>query len=75
MSISYKTLTRGSLHDPKSFSKGQELEHPEGLCQNIGDFLISPKVMEPYCLSLYHISDKVVPDIYMLEVIMKHGIL
>ena len=75
MSISYRTLIRGSLHDSKSFSEGQELDLPQGLCQNISDLLISPNVMEPYCSSLYHISDKVVPDIYMVGAIMKNGIL
>ena len=30
--------------------------------------------MEPYCSPLYHISDKVVPDINMLGVGMKHEI-
>lgn len=74
MPISYRTLIRGSLHDSKSFSEGQEFDLPEGLCQNIGDLLINPNVMEPYCSSLYHILDKVVPDIYMRGAIMKHEI-
>ena len=74
MSISYRTLIRGSLHDTKSFSKGQALDLPQGLCQNISDLLISPNVMEPYCSLLYHILDKMVPDIYILGAIMKHEI-
>ena len=65
----------GSLLDSKSFSESQELDLPQGLCQNINDLLISPNVMEPYCSSMYHILDKVVPDIYVLGAIMKHGIL
>ena len=75
MSISYNTLIRGSLHDSNSFSEGQELDLPQGLCQNIDDLLINPNVMESYFSSLYHISDKVLPDIYMLGAIMKHEIL
>jgi len=31
--------------------------------------------MEPYCSLMYHIPDKVVPDINMLGAVMKHGIL
>ena len=74
-SISYRTLIRGSFHNSKSFSEGQELDLPKGLCQNIGDLIISAIVMEPYCFLLYHISDKVVRNIYMLGVIMKHEII
>lgn len=73
MSISYGTLNRGSLQDSMLFSKGQEHDLRQGLHQNIGDLLIN--VMEPYCSSLYHIPDKVVPNIYMLVAIMKHRIL
>ena len=75
MSISYRTLIRGSLHDSKSFLEGQEFDLPQGFCQNIDDLLISPNVMELYCSSLYHIPDKVVSDIYMLGATIKHGIL
>ena len=37
--------------------------------------LISSYMIKPYSASLYHISNKVVPDINMLGSIVEHGIL
>jgi len=65
----------GSLNDSKSFSESQEFDLSQGLHQNVGDLLICTDMMEPYCSSLYHIQDKVIPDIDMFGAIMKYRIL
>ncbi len=33
-----------------------------------------PHELEPYCSPLYHIPDKVVPDINVLGAVVEHGI-
>ncbi len=67
MHASFRTLIRGSLNNSKLFSESQKFELSSGLRQNVCDLHISPNAMEPSCSSMYHISDKVVPDVYMLE--------
>jgi len=74
MSMSYKTLRRESVQDSYWFSENQEFDLSWGLQQNIGALYIRPNAMEPSCSSMYHIPDKVVPDVYMLGAIIEHRI-
>ena len=61
-----RTLVQGSLDDSKSFGKITDLTFPRGF-----DKVYRPvhhlNVMEPPCSSTYHIPDKVVSDVYLLE--------
>ena len=72
---SYTTLIRGSLNDTKLFSESQEFDLFQGLRQNVGDLFICIDMLDPYCSSLYHIPDIVVPDIDVLGAIRKYRIL
>ena len=75
MDNSYGTLIGGSFHTSKSLSEGQEFDLLQRLRENVCDLPICSNVLEPYCSLLYHILDKVVPDINVLGAVVEHGIL